>query len=45
MRGNDNRLKRHLKGNGFRKERVEEMLQTLKGTKVLEGSVPKVVRG
>jgi hypothetical protein len=43
LRGNDKMLKRHLKGNGYRREVVDEMLQTLKGTKKLEAGIPRLV--
>lgn len=43
LRGNDKMLKRHLNGNGYRREVVDEMLQTLKGRKKLEAGIPRLV--
>jgi hypothetical protein len=42
LRNNEKRLKRHLKGNTFKREIAEEMLQTLKGRKKLSSSIPHI---
>jgi hypothetical protein len=42
LRGNNKRLKSHIRGHKFSPEKGEEMLQTLKGTRKIELSIPKL---
>lgn len=40
LRNNNHILKRHIKGNKFGEVELEEMLQTNKGIKAVENSIP-----
>ncbi len=42
LRDNNNKLKSHLKGNNYKREAAEEMLQTLRGKTKLENSIPRI---
>lgn len=40
LRNNNKILKRHIAGNKFKPVQLEEMLQTDRGTKIVEKSIP-----
>ncbi len=44
LRDNSKYLKKHIRGNPFKTEIAEEMLQTIGGRRRLEGSVPPIAK-